>query len=62
MRKAKNKNEKIKQEIINDIQPSSDTSDLDLEVKKLTPAQYWEWRCTIEELTSSELNFKRVQF
>lgn len=39
---------------------SSDNELLDLEVKKMTPAQYWEWRCTIEELKSSELNFKRV--
>ncbi len=28
--------------------------------KRLTPAQYWEWRCSIEELKSSDLNFKRV--
>jgi len=24
--------------------------------KKLTKAQYWEWRCTIEEMKTAELN------
>lgn len=27
--------------------------------KKLTKAQYWEWRCTIEEMTNAELNKSR---
>ena len=30
------------------------------EIKKLTSAQYWEWKCSIEELKSSKLNDKRV--
>lgn len=28
--------------------------------KKLTEGQYWEWRCTTEELKSAKLNEKRV--
>lgn len=38
----------------------SQLDDINLDVKKLSPSQYWEWRCTIEELKSSDLNFKRV--
>ena len=30
------------------------------EPKALTAAQYWEWRCTSEELKSAKLNEKRV--
>lgn len=30
------------------------------ETKKLTPGQYWEWRCTTEELKSAKLNEKRI--
>jgi uncharacterized protein (DUF3084 family) len=30
------------------------------ERRKLTPGEYWEWRCTIEELKSARLNKKRV--
>lgn len=28
--------------------------------KRLSPGQYWEWRCTLEELKSAKLNEKRV--
>ncbi len=28
--------------------------------KKLSPGQYWEWRCTIEELQKAKLNEKRI--
>lgn len=34
--------------------------ELEKDKKRLTSAQYWEWRCSIEELKSSDLNFKRV--
>lgn len=30
------------------------------ETKKLNAAQYWEWRCTMEEVKSAQLNEKRV--
>jgi len=31
------------------------------ETKKcMTPAQYWEWRCTIEEVKTAAINEKRV--
>lgn len=28
--------------------------------KRLTSAQYWEWRCSIEEMKSAKLNEKRI--
>lgn len=41
---AKKKNDEIKVE----------------ESKRLSPAQYWEWRCTTEELKFAKLNEKRI--
>ncbi len=30
------------------------------ETKKLTPAQYWEWKCYLEEMNKAKVNDKRV--